>query len=111
MDVPRNVIIQTQVGLILQQEARFCPDNTFSGTILCSASNHYRLCSTGLLWGAFFFKGGLLIIVVGDQGLVMRLSSGSAGHSNPPPPPLPSPLCDKSIREVLIGCMMRSEEG
>lgn len=50
--------LSRQVSLSFSRRpvACFCPANTFSGPILCSANNHYRLCSFGLLW--FYGSGG-----------------------------------------------------
>lgn len=49
--------LSRQVSLSFSRRpvACFCPANTFSGPSLCSANNHYRLCSSGLLW---FWGGG-----------------------------------------------------
>lgn len=56
------------------QNPAFVQKPLFSGPILRSASNHCRLCSSELLCGVFWWRGGgggigwLLINVVGDLG-------------------------------------------
>lgn len=77
-------------------EPCFCPETPFSEPILCSASNHCRLCSSELLCGVFFGGGGVVVLVGcwltwWETWAVMRLWSGCAGHSGP---------SDKSIRRI-----------